>query len=178
MAIQSDGRPENPARALDCPLQILVQAAIGRCLTPRAAQTTAMEIGPGIATTNAVAVGLLLIWCFPVAATALRWNPCTLPPKRYWFVTPGEGTGYGEGKMVGAVRFELTTSCTRNKRATRLRYAPTQGGKVPADRVKSNDEFQGSQDLTCPAVAKHVLKTGIYVVCPRGGIGRRARFRF
>src|SRR5207237_3708921 len=28
-------------------------------------------------------------------------------------------------KMVGAVRFELTTSCTRNKRATRLRYAPT-----------------------------------------------------
>src|SRR5688572_571977 len=28
--------------------------------------------------------------------------------------------------MVGAVRFELTTSCTRNKRATRLRYAPTQ----------------------------------------------------
>ena len=29
--------------------------------------------------------------------------------------------------MVGAVRFELTTSCTRNKRATRLRYAPTLG---------------------------------------------------
>ena len=28
-------------------------------------------------------------------------------------------------KVVGAVRFELTTSCTRNKRATRLRYAPT-----------------------------------------------------
>jgi hypothetical protein len=27
-------------------------------------------------------------------------------------------------KMVGAVRFELTTSCTRTKRATRLRYAP------------------------------------------------------
>jgi hypothetical protein len=27
-------------------------------------------------------------------------------------------------KVVGAVRFELTTSCTRNKRATRLRYAP------------------------------------------------------
>ncbi len=26
--------------------------------------------------------------------------------------------------MVGAVRFELTTSCTRNKRATKLRYAP------------------------------------------------------
>ena len=27
-------------------------------------------------------------------------------------------------KMVGAARFELATSCTRNKRATRLRYAP------------------------------------------------------
>jgi hypothetical protein len=34
---------------------------------------------------------------------------------------------FSEGKMVGAVRFELTTSCTRNKRATRLRYAPTEG---------------------------------------------------
>ena len=33
-------------------------------------------------------------------------------------------------KMVGAVRFELTTSCTRNKRATRLRYAPTQGNGI------------------------------------------------
>src|SRR5438477_13132488 len=31
--------------------------------------------------------------------------------------------------MVGAVRFELTTSCTRNKRATRLRYAPTGDNK-------------------------------------------------
>ena len=31
--------------------------------------------------------------------------------------------------MVGAVRLELTTSCTRNKRATRLRYAPTQSSR-------------------------------------------------
>ncbi len=30
----------------------------------------------------------------------------------------------GEGKMVGLVRFELTTSCTPCKRATRLRYSP------------------------------------------------------
>ncbi len=29
--------------------------------------------------------------------------------------------------MVGAVRFELTTSWTRTKRATSLRYAPTFG---------------------------------------------------
>ena len=27
--------------------------------------------------------------------------------------------------LVGAARFELTASCTRNKRATKLRYAPT-----------------------------------------------------
>ncbi len=30
----------------------------------------------------------------------------------------------GEGEMVGLVRFELTTSCTPCKRATRLRYSP------------------------------------------------------
>jgi hypothetical protein len=34
---------------------------------------------------------------------------------------------YSIGKMVGAVRFELTTSCTPSKRATKLRYAPTGG---------------------------------------------------
>ncbi len=32
------------------------------------------------------------------------------------------------GKMVGLVRFELTTSCTPCKRATRLRYSPTKEG--------------------------------------------------
>jgi hypothetical protein len=29
------------------------------------------------------------------------------------------------GKMVGAWRFELQTSCAQGRRATRLRYAPT-----------------------------------------------------
>ena len=28
--------------------------------------------------------------------------------------------------MVGTVRFELTTSCTPSKRATKLRYVPTE----------------------------------------------------
>jgi hypothetical protein len=41
----------------------------------------------------------------------------------------GDVRGSWPAKMVGAVRFELTTSCTRNKRATRLRYAPTQGAE-------------------------------------------------
>ena len=31
--------------------------------------------------------------------------------------------------MVGTVRFELTTSCTPSKRATKLRYVPTRSQK-------------------------------------------------
>ena len=31
-------------------------------------------------------------------------------------------------EVVGAARFELTTFCTQNRRATRLRHAPTDGG--------------------------------------------------
>lgn len=40
-----------------------------------------------------------------------------------------EGADTRSAPLVGAVRFELTTSCTRNKRATRLRYAPNQGAR-------------------------------------------------
>jgi putative exosortase-associated protein (TIGR04073 family) len=43
--------------------------------------------------------------------------------------------------MVGAVRFELTTSCTRNKRATRLRYAPTREEKMTIGVGKCNPQF-------------------------------------
>ena len=43
--------------------------------------------------------------------------------------------------LVGAVRFELTTSCTRNKRATRLRYAPNRAGNLPTARDKCNEDF-------------------------------------
>ena len=39
--------------------------------------------------------------------------------------------------MVGAVRFELTTSCTRNKRATRLRYAPTEPKRCRVFKVSA-----------------------------------------
>src|SRR6185436_13289485 len=52
----------------------------------------------------------------------------------------------GGRKMVGAVRFELTTSCTRNKRATRLRYAPTQGQeKVPGAGPNCNQEVESQR---------------------------------
>ena len=40
-----------------------------------------------------------------------------------WREIPGS-----PGKMVGLVRFELTTSCTPCKRATRLRYSPNKEG--------------------------------------------------
>ena len=42
-------------------------------------------------------------------------------------------------KMVGLVRFELTTSCTPCKRATRLRYSPNKEGSqsdTPADEAR------------------------------------------
>jgi hypothetical protein len=37
---------------------------------------------------------------------------------------PGLHNVFAIGKMVGTVRFELTTSCTPSKRATKLRYVP------------------------------------------------------
>jgi hypothetical protein len=42
------------------------------------------------------------------------------------FVSPEPFFLSSEGKMVGAVGFEPTTSWSRTKRATKLRYAPTQ----------------------------------------------------
>ena len=54
--------------------------------------------------------------------------------------------------MVGAVRFELTTSCTRNKRATRLRYAPNQSSercRVPATFAMGFFEVIGGSGIAC-----------------------------
>jgi hypothetical protein len=53
------------------------------------------------------------------------------------------------------VRFELTTSCTRNKRATRLRYAPNQkeAVKMPYSNAIATDFSR---------VQNHVPKT---IVC-------------
>ena len=45
-------------------------------------------------------------------------------------------------KMVGAVRFELTTSCTRNKRASQATLRPDLGDvKVPFVGPESNEVF-------------------------------------
>jgi hypothetical protein len=63
--------------------------------------------------------------------------------------------------MVGAVRFELTTSCTRNKRATRLRYAPNRLEKLPIARHKCNDhlflETSGVADRRAPKRTARLL---------------------
>ena len=50
--------------------------------------------------------------------------------------TAGNAAGK-EGKMVGAARFELATFCSQSRRATRLRYAPTQvsGKQEPCNIV-------------------------------------------
>lgn len=47
--------------------------------------------------------------------------------------------------MVGLVRFELTTSCTPCKRATRLRYSPTKG------RENKPHAVQGSKRILSPS---------------------------
>ncbi len=39
--------------------------------------------------------------------------------------------------MVGAARFELTTSCSQSRRSTRLSYAPCTGGKLLITRSRS-----------------------------------------
>jgi hypothetical protein len=48
-------------------------------------------------------------------------------------------------KMVGAVRFELTTSCTRNKRASRATLRPDRrlGGKCPLRRPNAMTILHG-----------------------------------
>jgi hypothetical protein len=51
--------------------------------------------------------------------------------------------------MVGAVRFELTTSCTRSKRASQTTLRPDTGElKLPADGQKCNAEF-AARGLKC-----------------------------
>ena len=51
------------------------------------------------------------------------------------------------GRMVGLVRFELTTSCTPCKRATRLRYSPNKEGSqsytVAGEASVFSDDFAG-----------------------------------
>ena len=46
--------------------------------------------------------------------------------------------------MVGAVRFELTTSCTRNKRASQTTLRPEPVGHIkPESNRRINDDFRG-----------------------------------
>ena len=45
-----------------------------------------------------------------------------------------------EGKVVGAARFELTTPCTQNRCATRLRHAPTLRHRLTGGAGQRNRE--------------------------------------
>ena len=77
-------------------------------------------------------------------------------------------------KMVGAVRFELTTSCTRNKRATRLRYAPTQGReKVPGLGTNCNVQFQKSQSFALAYILAAIFALSA-PVAGSGGVSLQA----
>ena len=50
-------------------------------------------------------------------------------------------------KMVGAPRFELGTSWSRTKRATRLRYAPKNRFQVLGVRCQQNDRLSPPEHL-------------------------------
>src|SRR4051812_29467704 len=59
---------------------------------------------------------------------------------------------WAEGKMVGAVRFELTTSCTRNKRASQPTLRPEPDQELAVSRVEMQCLFLGVAARTEGAV--------------------------
>ena len=73
------------------------------------------------------------------------------------------------GKMVGLVRFELTTSCTPCKRATRLRYGPMIDRKGEEDpwhsrrqalsciRILGRDATRNSQEIRRATAGSGIL---------------------
>lgn len=52
-------------------------------------------------------------------------------------------------EMVGAARIELTTFCTQNRRATRLRYAPTDFPLKGIDRLGKPRRSRGATRPSC-----------------------------
>ena len=59
------------------------------------------------------ACGKVLIW------PPLAWGRAEFAVKQH-----GKDRNHSKGEMVGAARFELTTSCSQSRRSTRLSYAP------------------------------------------------------
>src|SRR5438045_9587362 len=72
--------------------------------------------------------------------------------------------------MVGAVRFELTTSCTRNTRATRLRYAPNQEEQGAAYRKQLQCSICKSRLVVFPIPKGLCLKAQ---GCDEGAFAKR-----
>ena len=59
------------------------------------------------------------------------------PPPRKKRPPEKPAAATGANKMVGVARFELTASCSRSRRATRLRHTPTSAGR---DSTKTRDK--------------------------------------
>ena len=81
----------------------------------------------------------------------------------------------GKRRMVGPVRFELTTPCTPCKCATRLRYGPDREGaanrwpEALARAFSPGAPVCGKMQFTSPNACNSMPSHS----CPDGGIGRR-----
>ena len=60
--------------------------------------------------------------------------------------------------MVGAVRFELTTSWTRTKRASQTTLRPDTNSSLPASDMKGNVEFWTWKSKT--SFANAIIRAG------------------
>src|SRR6185503_3385066 len=69
-------------------------------------------------------------------------QPLASPPR--WCQ---ENKGSKKREMVGAVRFELTTSCTRNTRASQATLRPEQGENLHCRNGFGNRHFQAVEIL-------------------------------
>ena len=54
----------------------------------------------------------------------LIWPPLARGRADFTGEHHGKGLDHSKGELVGAARFELTTSCSQSRRSTRLSYAP------------------------------------------------------
>ena len=61
-------------------------------------------------------------------------------------------------KVVGAARFELTTSCSQSRRSTRLSYAPSRGGDSVAKDQRWQDNFYHCGKLSIYPARRLLLK--------------------
>src|SRR5438309_11887666 len=71
--------------------------------------------------------------------------------------------------LVGAARFELATTCTPCRYATRLRYAPTREKYIRAGRQFAS--FQRNSSMTFRSSCLSAARATLRVSCARGAEG-------